>query len=75
MLLYAICLRGVLPRWEFSALERAHLHVLRIMHTPDIALQGWAGTSGYVGQSSSRRMSRVALAELSDKIKIGRAHV
>lgn len=68
-LLYAnVAETDILLHEELSALERAHPHTLRIVHTLDKPPQGWAGASGYVSRELIK--AHVPPAELGDKIKV-----
>jgi len=68
-LLYAnVSESDILLREELSALERAHPHALRIVHTLDNPPQSWAGASGYVSRELIK--AHVPPAELGDKVKV-----
>jgi cytochrome-b5 reductase len=68
-LLYAnVSEADILLREELSALELAHPHALRIVHTLDKPPQGWAGASGYIGRELIK--AHVPPAELGDKVKV-----
>jgi cytochrome-b5 reductase len=58
----------ILLRDELTALERAHPHALRVVHTLDNPSPGWTGAAGYV--SRELVSAHVPPAERGDKIKV-----
>jgi len=68
-LLYAnVSESDILLRDELAALERAHPHALRVVHTLDNPPAGWAGAKGYI--SRELISAHVPPAERGDKIKV-----
>jgi cytochrome-b5 reductase len=68
-LLYAnVSEADILLRDELAALERAHPHALRIVHTLDNPPAGWTGAKGYVSRELINK--HVPPAEKGDKIKV-----
>ncbi len=68
-LLYAnVSEADILLRDELAALERAHPHALRVVHTLDNPSPGWTGAAGYV--SRELLSAHVPPAERGDKIKV-----
>lgn len=68
-LLYAnVSESDILLRDELDALERAHPHTLRVVHTLDNPPAGWAGAKGYI--SRELISAHVPPAERGDKIKV-----
>jgi cytochrome-b5 reductase len=68
-LLYAnVSEADILLRDELGALERAHPHALRIVHTLDNPPAGWTGAKGYVSRELINE--HVPPAEKGDRIKV-----
>jgi NAD(P)H-flavin reductase len=68
-LLYAnVSDTDILLRDELAALERAHPHALRVIHTLDNPPVGWAGAMGYISRELIN--ANVPPAERGDKIKV-----
>lgn len=68
-LLYAnVSESDILLRDELAALEHAHPHALRVVHTLDNPSAGWAGAKGYI--SRELISAHVPPAERGDKIKV-----
>ena len=68
-LLYAnVSESDILLHDELAALERAHPHALRVVHTLDNPPLGWAGAKGYI--SRELISAHVPQAERGDRIKV-----
>jgi cytochrome-b5 reductase len=69
-LLYAnVSEADILLRDELAALQRAHPHTFKVVHTLDNPpVAGWSGASGYVSRDLLK--AHVAPAAKGDKVKV-----